>query len=178
MQFVFSCQRLPKKLNFIKIWQVKVGQNKDVVCYRKKQSFRQCAWGLMHLVLKPDFRPKGGLWVCRKSQKISTASDQYFLRYGKKKRQGGVKLPPPDSRNRVKWHKTSQIIVPNWKDGKPMKGDCNVQDVWLFGNGSQEIPRNWFWITFLWKFPRISSNMVEIFYDYTLELVRVMRNSS
>jgi len=24
---------------------------------------------------------KGGLWVCRKSQKISTASDQYFLSY-------------------------------------------------------------------------------------------------
>ena len=37
---------------------------------------------------------KGGLWVCRKSQKISTASDQYFLSYVKKLR-GGVKLTPP-----------------------------------------------------------------------------------
>ena len=37
------CHRLSKKLNFIKIWQVEVGQNKDLVCYRKKQSFRQYA---------------------------------------------------------------------------------------------------------------------------------------
>ena len=59
VQFVSLCQRLSKKLNFIKIWQVKVGKNKDLVCYRKKQSFRQCAWGLRQLVLKPSFRPKG-----------------------------------------------------------------------------------------------------------------------
>jgi len=59
VQFVSLCQRLSKKLNFIKIWQVEVGQNKDLVCYRKKQSFRQCAWGLRKLVLKPGFRPKG-----------------------------------------------------------------------------------------------------------------------
>ena len=43
LQFVFLCQRFSKKLNFIKIWQVKVGQNKDLVCFRQKQSFRQCA---------------------------------------------------------------------------------------------------------------------------------------
>jgi len=48
-----------KKLNFIKIWQVEVGQNKDLVCYRKKQSFTQCAWWLRQLVLKPGFKPKG-----------------------------------------------------------------------------------------------------------------------
>ena len=35
VQFVSLCQRLSKKLNFIKIWQVEVGQNKDLVCYRK-----------------------------------------------------------------------------------------------------------------------------------------------
>ena len=56
---VSLCHRLSKKLNFIKIWQVEVGQNKDLVCYRKKQSFRQCGWGLRQLVLKPGFRPKG-----------------------------------------------------------------------------------------------------------------------
>jgi len=50
VQSVSLCYRLSKKLNFIKIWQVKVGQNKDLVCYRKKQSFRQCAWGLRELV--------------------------------------------------------------------------------------------------------------------------------
>ena len=59
VQFISLCQRLSKKLNFIKIWQVKVGQNKDLVCYRQKQSFRQCAWGLRQLVLKSGFRPKG-----------------------------------------------------------------------------------------------------------------------
>ena len=59
VQSVFLCHRLSKMLNFIKIWQVKVGQNKDLVCYRQKQSIRQCAWGLRQLVLKPCFRPKG-----------------------------------------------------------------------------------------------------------------------
>ena len=32
---------------------------------------------------------KGGLWVFRKSQKISTASDQYFLSHVKKGQGGG-----------------------------------------------------------------------------------------
>ena len=53
VQFVSLCQRLSKKLNFIKIWHFEVGQNKDLVCYRKKQSFRQCVWGLRQSVLKP-----------------------------------------------------------------------------------------------------------------------------
>ena len=34
------------KLKIIKILQLKVGQNKDLVCLGKKQSFRQCARGL------------------------------------------------------------------------------------------------------------------------------------
>ena len=34
------CYRLSKKLKIIKM---KMGQNKDLVCYRQKQSFRQCA---------------------------------------------------------------------------------------------------------------------------------------
>ena len=59
VQFVSLFQRLSEKLNFIKIWQGEVGQNKDLIGYRKKQSFRQCAWGLRQLVLKPGFRPKG-----------------------------------------------------------------------------------------------------------------------
>ena len=50
--FNFSlCQRLSKKLNFIQIWKVEVGQNKDLVCYRKK-----CALGLRQLILKPGIR--------------------------------------------------------------------------------------------------------------------------
>ena len=39
---------------------------------------------------------KGGLWVFRKSQKISTASDQYFLSYViKTTGGGGGKIDPP-----------------------------------------------------------------------------------
>ena len=59
VQSVSLCHRLSIKLNFIKIKQVKVGQNKDLVCYRQKQSFRQLAGGLRQLVIKPGFRPKG-----------------------------------------------------------------------------------------------------------------------
>ena len=50
VQSVSLCHRLSKKLNVIKIWQLKVGQNEDLVCYRKKQLFKQCAWGLRQLV--------------------------------------------------------------------------------------------------------------------------------
>jgi len=35
------------------------GSKQRIVCYRKKQPFRQCASGLRQLVLKPGFRPKG-----------------------------------------------------------------------------------------------------------------------
>ena len=35
------------------------------------------------------------MYVCRKSQKISTASDQYFLSYVKKLQGGGQIDPPP-----------------------------------------------------------------------------------
>ena len=40
---------------------------------------------------------KGGLWVFRKSPKILTVSDQYFLSYVRKTTRGGVSncLPPP-----------------------------------------------------------------------------------
>ena len=114
VQSVFLCHRLSKKLNFTKIWQVKVGQNKDLVCYRKKHSFRQCASGLRQFVLKPGFRPKGGgLWVCRKSQKISTASYQCFFNLCKKNYRGGQIDPPPPAGIGLK-HKslTSEPCIP------------------------------------------------------------------
>ena len=73
VQSVSLCHRLSKKLNLIKIWQVKVGQNKDLVCYRQKQSFRHCAWGLRQLVLKPGFRPKGrALGMKEKSENFNS----------------------------------------------------------------------------------------------------------
>ena len=78
VQSVSFCHRLSKKLNFIKIWQLKVGQNKDLVCYRKRQSFRQCAWGLRQLVLKPGFRPKGRALGCR-AMLCSSSSYSFFL---------------------------------------------------------------------------------------------------
>ena len=109
VQSVSLCHRLSKKLNFIKIWQLKVGQNKDLVCYWKKQSFRQ----YKSLVLGLN----GWLLVFRKSQKISTASDQYFLSYVKKNYRGGNQIaPPPSSRHRVNNHNQNnlnQLIRPN-----------------------------------------------------------------
>ena len=43
----------------------------------------------------------GGLWIFRKSQKISISSDQYCLSYVNKTTGGGAQLAPP-RRNRVK----------------------------------------------------------------------------
>ena len=101
LQFVSLCQRLSKKLNFIKIWQVEVGQNKDLVCYMKKQSFRQSAWGLRQLVFKPGFRPKReGFGYEIKVRKFQQPQTNTFLSYVKKTT-GGVKFPPP-RRNRIK----------------------------------------------------------------------------
>ena len=48
-QSVSLWHRLSKKLTILKNLTT-VGQNKDLVCYRKKKSFSQCAWGLRQLV--------------------------------------------------------------------------------------------------------------------------------
>ena len=88
VQSIFLCHRLSKKLNFFKIWQLKVGQNKDLVCYRKKQSFRQCAWGLRQLELKPGFRPKGrALGISEKSENFNSLRP-ILLKLCKKKYRG------------------------------------------------------------------------------------------
>ena len=57
-----------------------MGQNKDLDSVPEDS-------GSYHK--SPVFDLPGGLWICRKSQKMSTASDQYFLSYVKKKLQGG-----------------------------------------------------------------------------------------
>ena len=94
-QSVSLCHRLSKKLYFIKIWQVKVGQNKDLVCYRKKQSFRQCAWGLRQLLLKPGFRSKGrAMGMLEKSENFNSLRPILF-ELCKKTTGWGVKLTPP-----------------------------------------------------------------------------------
>ena len=85
VQSVSLCHMLSKKLNFIKIWQVKVGQNKDLVCYRQKQSFRQCACGLRQLVLKPGFRPKErALSMLEKSENFNSLRPILFELWKKK----------------------------------------------------------------------------------------------
>ena len=70
VQSVFLSHKLYKELKIIKIWLLKVGQNKHLVCYRKKHSFRQCKRRVLDL--------KGGLWVFMKILKVSTDSD-YLL---------------------------------------------------------------------------------------------------
>ena len=95
MQSVSLCNRLSKKLSFLKVWQVKVGQNKDLVCYRKKQSFRQCAWGLRQLLLKPGFRSKGrAMGMLEKSENFNSLRPILF-ELCKKTTGWGVKLTPP-----------------------------------------------------------------------------------
>ena len=73
---------------------MEVGQNKDLFCYRKSSHSGSVP---ENSVLKPDFRPKGRALGIRKSQKISTASDQYFLSYVKQTigEGGGQNDPPP-----------------------------------------------------------------------------------
>ena len=101
VQSVSLCHRLSKKLNFINIWQVKVGQNKDLVCYRQKQSFRQCAW------VRKFQQPAGiifGSIICRflfiaynmepVNYTLSTFLSKYFLSYVKKNYRRGVKFNP------------------------------------------------------------------------------------
>ena len=111
VQSVSLCHRLSKKLNLIKIWQVKVGQNKDLVYYRQKQSFRQCAWGLRKLVLKPGFRPKRrALGMKEKSENFNSLRPILF-ELCKKNYRGGSTWPPP-SRNRVKtWNELSNFLL-------------------------------------------------------------------
>jgi len=74
---------------------VEVGQNKDLVCYRKKQSFRQCACELGQLVLKPGFRLKErALGNEEKSENFNSLRPILF-KLCKKNYRGGQTDPPP-----------------------------------------------------------------------------------
>ena len=73
-----------------------MGRNKDLVCYRKKQSFRQCAWGLRQLVLKPCFRPKGrAMGMLEKSENLNSLRPIFFELCKKNYKGGGSNWPPP-----------------------------------------------------------------------------------
>ena len=71
-----------------------------------------------------------------KSQKISTASDQYFLSYVKKTTVGGGQIDPPPSRNRVKinefWYKLKFEISNVHDIGLQRYMDCRVSGKKLF----------------------------------------------
>jgi len=52
---------------------VEVGQNKDLVCYRKKSHSGSVPAGLRQLVLKPSFKPKGrALGMYEKSENFNS----------------------------------------------------------------------------------------------------------
>ena len=77
---------LSKKLKIIKIWQLKVGQNNDLVCYRKNWSFRQCALGLRQnksSVLYPKGGAKG---ILEESDNFNSLRPILFELYKKKYR--------------------------------------------------------------------------------------------
>ena len=110
VQSVSLCHRLSKKLNFIKIWQLKVGQNKDLVWCKKKQIFRQCAWGLRQLVLKPGFRPKGrALGIYEKSENFNSLRPILF-ELCKKKLQGGGQIDPPSAGMGLIWPEKVSLL--------------------------------------------------------------------
>ena len=98
VQSVSLCHRLSKKLQVIKIWQLKVGQNRDLVCYRKSSHSGSVPEDSASQYKSPVLCRDRGLSVFRKSQKISTASDQYLLSKCKKKLPSNP-FPPTKSRN-------------------------------------------------------------------------------
>ena len=94
------CKYFCKILNNLIFYQEKL-KNVQITFDRlfAKNSFRECAWGLRQLVLKPSFRPKRrALGMKEKSENFN----QNFLSYVKKTTGGGVKLTHPPSKNRVK----------------------------------------------------------------------------
>ena len=79
---------------------------------------------------------KGGLWVCKKSQKMSTASDQYFLSYVKKTTGGGQIDPPPAGiglkleKNLINSAQSSHQIYINLFSYLPGDLSIYLHDVW------------------------------------------------
>jgi len=61
-----------------------------------KQRFSSLQEKVVIHAVSPVLDLKGGLWVFRKCQKMTTASDQYFLSYVKKLRVGGLILVTSD----------------------------------------------------------------------------------
>ena len=76
MQFISLCQRLSKKLNGS-------GSKQRFSLLQEKPVIQAVCLRTQAVSIK------GMAWVRRKSQKISTASDQYFLIYVKKTTGGG-----------------------------------------------------------------------------------------
>ena len=101
VQPVFLCHRLSKKLKITKIWQLKVVKTKIWFVTGKSGDSGCVPEDSGSSYKSPGLDLKGGLLVFRKSQKISTASDQYVLSYVKNNYRGGWIWPPHPSRIRV-----------------------------------------------------------------------------
>ena len=97
VQPVFLCHRLSKKLKITKIWQLKVVKTKIWFVTGKSGDSGCVPEDSGSSYKSPGLDLKGGLLVFRKSQKISTASDQYVLSYVKNNYRGGGEfdLPTP-----------------------------------------------------------------------------------
>ena len=102
VQPVFLCHRLSKKLKITKIWKLKVVKTKIWFVTGKSGDSGCVPEDSGSSYKRPGLDLKGGLLVFRKSQKISTASDQYVLSYVKNNYRGGGGIwPPHPSRIRV-----------------------------------------------------------------------------
>ena len=58
----------------------------------------------------------GGLWIFRKSQKISISSDQYCLSYVNKTTGGGAQLAPPPGGTGLKKRILRTVLILNLHD--------------------------------------------------------------
>ena len=121
LQFFFA--KLVQFFFMLKAFQkAKFYQNltKDLVCYRKKHSFRQCAWGLRQLVLKP------GCGYVRKVRKFQQPQTNTFW-VMQKKLQGGSNWPPPTAGIGLKFRLKEVKILGkyNWKKMYRLNLQCS-----------------------------------------------------
>ena len=75
------------------------------------------------------------LWVCRKSQKISTASDQRFLSYVKKTTKGWGQIDPPAGIGL----KVDPLYLESQNQAKNIHGGLPNQNLRQIGQGVPEL---------------------------------------
>ena len=87
-----------KKLKIMKIWQLKVDQNKDLVCYKKSSHSDIVPENSESFYKSPVLNPKEGLWVYRKTENVNSLRPTLFELCKKNCRWGGTNCLPPPSR--------------------------------------------------------------------------------